>query len=262
MLQVLVEMDGIKNVAAIATILNKHVGDLVTTFATLYHQKLIFLVKPNPTIVSQSDLVENPSAKLNSIGLTRASVSSMQIKKDLSIHHHVSRKMNDNQILLSGNHNTIAESMSPTFSHNVRVDTKSPITKINQNTINSKDSKLVNTIPQKVNRTFHLPNSQLIDTHKVRDTRLPLRPIKGGVYGQKKAPLPKFDQFKECPTKEAMEYFEKGLAYLQRRSYKEALHQFQIALKLDPDNRLCRANIQRIKKVLQSNSYENFKKPQ
>lgn len=49
MLQVLAEMDGIKDVAGIAAALNKPLGDMMTIFAALYRQKLIFLIKPDPS---------------------------------------------------------------------------------------------------------------------------------------------------------------------------------------------------------------------
>ena len=49
---------------------------------------------------------------------------------------------------------------------------------------------------------------------------------------------------------EAIEHFEEGLELLRRNAFKEALHQFEMALELDPQNRLCRANIQRIQEKL------------
>jgi hypothetical protein len=47
-----------------------------------------------------------------------------------------------------------------------------------------------------------------------------------------------------------MEHFEQGLAALKDKLYKEALVQFELASELDPHNRLCRANIQRIRAIL------------
>lgn len=47
-----------------------------------------------------------------------------------------------------------------------------------------------------------------------------------------------------------IEHFEKGLAALQHGSYEEALREFEAALEQDPANRVCKANIQRIKKIL------------
>jgi hypothetical protein len=49
---------------------------------------------------------------------------------------------------------------------------------------------------------------------------------------------------------QAIEHFESGLAFLQRSAFEDALRQFEIALQLDPQNRLCRANIQRIRDKL------------
>jgi hypothetical protein len=52
------------------------------------------------------------------------------------------------------------------------------------------------------------------------------------------------------PNAKGIEYFENGLVALQDKLYKEALIQFELAIDLDPQNRLCRANIQRIKRIL------------
>jgi hypothetical protein len=49
---------------------------------------------------------------------------------------------------------------------------------------------------------------------------------------------------------EAIGHFEKGVALLQHSAFKEALQHFEMALELDPQNRLCRANIQRIQEKL------------
>jgi hypothetical protein len=49
-----------------------------------------------------------------------------------------------------------------------------------------------------------------------------------------------------------IEHFEKGLAALRSKLYKEALVQFELAGELDPGNRLCKANIQRIKAILEA----------
>lgn len=135
MLQVLAEMDGIQTVAAIAAKLNRQVGDLVTTFATLYQQKLIFLVRPDPTIITQ------PSAR--------------------GYGFHGSR-------------------MGITNGYE------------NANALNGKAG---------------------------------------------------------CHDK-ANKYFEHGVLLLKRRFYKKALQQFELALELDPKNRLCHAYINRILKLL------------
>ncbi len=49
---------------------------------------------------------------------------------------------------------------------------------------------------------------------------------------------------------QALAHFEAGLASLQRGALEDALHQFELALKIDPRHRLCRANIQRIRAKL------------
>ena len=48
----------------------------------------------------------------------------------------------------------------------------------------------------------------------------------------------------------AIEHFEQGLELLQRNLLEDALQRFGAALRLDPQNRLCRANIQRIREKL------------
>ncbi len=47
-----------------------------------------------------------------------------------------------------------------------------------------------------------------------------------------------------------IEHFEKGLAALQHGAYEEALREFEAALEQDAANRVCKANIRRIKKIL------------
>ncbi len=49
---------------------------------------------------------------------------------------------------------------------------------------------------------------------------------------------------------QAIEHFEKGLAALRNDSYEEALQEFEAALAHDPQNRVCKANIQRIRSFL------------
>lgn len=50
----------------------------------------------------------------------------------------------------------------------------------------------------------------------------------------------------------AIEHFENGLDALQRKVYDEALLHFELASELDPQNRLYKANIQRIKTIIES----------
>lgn len=54
----------------------------------------------------------------------------------------------------------------------------------------------------------------------------------------------------ESGSAESVKHFENGLAALQRGSYKKALAEFEAALQHDPENRICKANIQRIRKIL------------
>jgi tetratricopeptide (TPR) repeat protein len=48
----------------------------------------------------------------------------------------------------------------------------------------------------------------------------------------------------------AVLHFENGLAAARKGDYQEALREFESALRLDPENRVCRANIQRIKSIV------------
>jgi hypothetical protein len=70
MIQVLAEMDGTKDVTAIATALNKTLGDMMTIFAALYRQKLIFLVKSDlPGADRPSSSVKKPLIESNKISI-------------------------------------------------------------------------------------------------------------------------------------------------------------------------------------------------
>ncbi|MFW6325097.1 MAG: hypothetical protein ACOC0U_08555 [Desulfovibrionales bacterium] len=52
----------------------------------------------------------------------------------------------------------------------------------------------------------------------------------------------------------AIEHFEEGLEALQRKAYEEALLKFELANELDPENRLYKANLQRVRKILTPDS--------
>ncbi|MFW6243759.1 MAG: hypothetical protein ACOC15_01325 [Desulfovibrionales bacterium] len=49
---------------------------------------------------------------------------------------------------------------------------------------------------------------------------------------------------------QAIELFEQGLSALQRKDYEEALRLFELSIERNPENRACRANLQRVKKIL------------
>jgi tetratricopeptide (TPR) repeat protein len=49
---------------------------------------------------------------------------------------------------------------------------------------------------------------------------------------------------------EAVTLFEKGLEAARKGAYEEALSHFEAALQLDPNDRVCKANIRRIKRIL------------
>ncbi len=49
---------------------------------------------------------------------------------------------------------------------------------------------------------------------------------------------------------QAIELFEQGLSALQQKDYEEALRLFELSIERNPENRACRANLQRVKKIL------------
>ena len=49
---------------------------------------------------------------------------------------------------------------------------------------------------------------------------------------------------------QAIELFEQGMSALQRKDYEEALRLFELSIERNPENRVCRANLQRVKKIL------------
>lgn len=49
---------------------------------------------------------------------------------------------------------------------------------------------------------------------------------------------------------QAIDLFEQGLSALQHKDYEEALRLFELSIELNPENRVCRANLQRVKKIL------------
>ncbi|MCF8026646.1 MAG: tetratricopeptide repeat protein [Desulfobacteraceae bacterium] len=87
------------------------------------------------------------------------------------------------------------------------------------------------------------------------------KPVFEGVFQVRSGSAPPKDQPADTPEKtaapwnesgnpESVAHFENGLAALQRGSYKEALAEFETALEHDPENRVCKANMQRIQKIL------------
>lgn len=264
MLQVLAEMDGIKTVAAIAAELNKQVGDLVNAFAALYQQKLIFLVKPNLAAITQpipKVQVADESKKSVGNGLEKESMQrepSDLPKKDAGRHPTEQsalqpacpRKKTGNQFN-SAPLNTTDDSNSGrpgrgpfpkgSLESNIQHDAKARKSDVDIFSINKPGS----TDPRRtVNPMLPTEQSSRRFKHKKGNISLSVDPKK------------------QRPGAGAAEYFEKGLAFLRRRSYKEALHQFESALELDPQHRLCRANIQRIRKLLNKDKSEHYNIPQ
>ncbi len=265
MLQVLAEMDGIKNVAAIAADLDKGVEDLVTTLATLYQQKLIFLVKPDPSIVPQSDVKsKKDSYAFNEIDFSESDIlpDGGQPKGPSSANQHPTKTPQKSPF--TGKYSKGSQSLASHLSSDHNVDFLSkpavedhrnsrPNTTVNRNKSTDRENGAGSPREAEYTRTNFKasprPKSSSRSSKTVRSrNELPAGEQKG-MQG-------------DSSTESAVEYFEKGLAYLQRRAYKEALRQFEITLKLDPNNRLCRANIHRIRKLLKNDNKKNLKRIQ
>jgi hypothetical protein len=253
MLQVLAALDGIKNVSDIAAGLNKQVSELMTTFATLYQQKLILSVKPNHSVVNSPPSQINISYNLNKINDSDLKTSSLLRQRPKLNEQPFSFNLVEKRALRSKRYakefnpaSNIHSSGAPGepdshFQNNHTAEKK--IFEFKTDSANQK---------QKRNRNiFSINHPKQIDSSRKLST-----PFSSGRSNA-------FSKGKDTPihsdgditigfsNEEALEYFERGLSFSKQRSYKEALHQFEKALELDPQNRLCRANIKRIRKILE-----------
>ncbi len=251
MLQVLVEIDGIKTVAAIAGLLNKPVGELINTFATLYQQKLIFLVKPNPAIATQPRPERvDPSYRTSSPGRAAASVTT-------SREHLIARQFSSpsNSILTNGQRRAAQ-----------RISTDPlPQSYGDRSDANETLKSSVGNLP--INFSMGPEFKQTYggtELFRIKNSRRKILPRGGpgkrrgsGILGRKSNQnLPEnqtADRISLHHSQNATDYFERGLAFLRRHSYAEALRHFRLSLDLDPHNQLCRANIQRVQKILKGN---------
>ena len=259
MLQVLAELDGIKNVSVIAAKLNREISDLVTTFAALYQQKLILLVKPNPAVVSKphlknsiiNDIKKIDSGDLKPFPPTRPkSGTGKQLVNRNLIRKAAPRSQRESKKLppLSN-----SNSLGPWHPSKSNMENRHATPKAVFDLYPNYDGKKHN----QRSDIFRINKPKQSDQKQVFDTSLSA-PRASTLFINQKAPgLPESDNLYE----KAIEYFENGLALLKHRYYQEALTQFEKSLGLNPQNRLCRANIQRIRKLLEKNGSGNFKIP-
>lgn len=259
MLQVLAELDGIQNVSVIAAKLNKEVPDLVTTFAALYQQKLILLVKPNPAVVFHpppkitilNDIKEIDRKNLNpSSPLKQTPRPGKQPIRHNQVGEKVFRTQNDLKKLPSApalNYSTHRNrSKSNDKKHNV---ISKEAFELDRNVDGKKRNPRSDIF--RINKPKHSGPHQVFDK--------PLLSGQPSTFTIKRdgSDLPEFDHLEVntnagFSNQKAIKYFEIGLALLKQRSYKAALTQFEKSLGLNPQNRLCRANIQRIRKILEA----------
>lgn len=245
MLQVLAELDGIKNVSDIAAGLNKQVSELVTTFATLYQQKLILSVKPNQSVIDPPPSKLDVSYNLKKINDSNLKSSSLPRQRSRLYKQPFKLNLTEKRALRSKRYAKELKTASDLHSLGVSGESDSHL----QNTIAAEKRIFefkTNSYSQKRKQNpdiFRVNNPKRIDSGQAFDTPFPSGRSKAFFKG-------KNESIYSESNEKTLEYFEKGLSFLKRRFYKEALHQFEKALELDPQNRLCRANIKRIRKIL------------
>jgi hypothetical protein len=259
MLQVLAELDGIKNVSVVAAKLNRKVPDLVTTFAALYQQKLILLVKPNPAVVStpppkitiRNDIKEidrknlNPSSSLKQNHRpAKQPVRRNQIGQKVFRSPRVLKKLPSAPALNYSAHRN--RDKSDNKKHHVP---PKEVFELDRNVDGKKQDP--------GSGIFRINKPKQSDLHQVDDKSLSSGQPSTFTINRDGSDLPEFDHLEVnmdagFSNQKAIKYFEIGLALLKQRSYKAALTQFEKSLGLNPQNRLCRANIQRIRKILEA----------
>jgi tetratricopeptide (TPR) repeat protein len=252
MLQVLAELDGIKNVSDIAAGLNKQVSELVTTFATLYQQKLILSVKPNQSVIDPPPSKLDISYNLKKINDGNLKSSSLPRQRSKLNKQPFKLNLTEKRALRSKRYAKEPKTASYLHSLGVSGDSDSHL----QNTIAAEKRIFefkTNSNSQKRKRNpdiFRIDNPKQIGSSRAFDTPFPSGRSKAYFKGKNESIYSESNEKIGFSNEKTLEYFEKGLSFLKRRSYKEALHQFEKALELDPQNRLCRANIKRIRKIL------------
>jgi hypothetical protein len=253
MLEVLVEIDGIKTVAAIAALLNKSVDQLINPFATLYQQKLIFLLKPNPAIAAKphsetlgSLYRENYSKRIPSVSMTPP-------KENLI----TKQPSSSPKYRLAGGRSASVDGISSDLSAKC-YHRRFEYTEKMKNAVGRLPAGLP--LRAELKRSYRrreLFGFQTADRKILSKEPSAQKDGTGFLDNSSSLKLPEYqttDRISLRHCQKATDYFEKGLAFLKRHSYLEALRHFRLSLALDPNNRLCRANIQRIQKILKGDS--------
>jgi len=256
MLQVLAELDGIKNVSDIAARLNKQVSELMTTFATLYQQKLILSVKPNQAIVNHPPSKINISNDLKKINNNNLKSSFLLGQRSILDKQPFRSNLIEKRVLRSKKYIKELKTASNSRSSGVPGESDSHL----RNTNAAEKSAFgfrTNSDSQKQKQDTDISrinNPKQIDSNQAFGTPFPSGRSKAFFKNNNESIYSDSNENIGLSDEKILEYFERGLAFLKRRSYKEALHQFERALELDPQNRLCRANIKRIRKILYDDS--------
>jgi hypothetical protein len=253
MLQVLAALDGIKNVSDIAAGLNKQVSELMTTFATLYQQKLILSVKPNHSAVNSPPSQISISYNLNKINDSDLKTSSLLRQRPRLNKQPFRFNLIEKRSLRSKRYakefnsaSNLHFSGAPSESDSHLQNTHTAEKKTFEFKTDSENQK------QKQNKDiFSINHPKQINSS--REFNTPFSSGRSNAFSRgKDAPIHSDGNITIGFSKDkALEHFERGLSFSKHRSYKEALHQFEKALELDPQNRLCRANIKRIRKILE-----------
>ena len=259
MLQVLAELDGIKNVSAVAAKLNRKVQDLVTTFAALYQQKLILLVNPNPAVVSRPPPKITIRNDTKEIDRKRLTPSSSLKQKPIPAKQPVRRNQIGKRVFWSQkNLKKLPSASALNYSaHRNRYKSNDKKHNVTPNLVIELDRNVDEKKQNPESDIFRTKKRKKSDLHQVSDKSLSSGQPSNFTIDRDGPDLAEFEHLEVntdvgFSNQKAIEYFENGLALLKRRSYNAALTQFEKSLGLNPKNRLCRANIQRIRKILEA----------
>ncbi len=243
MLRVLAEMDGTKTVAAIAADMNKAAGDLVTILAALYKRKLISIVKPRTTVLPRPVPEVLPAGDAKNLLETRQRTGSLKestlenpVIENLPVSQKHYRKFKDGSPQTPLNHSEASISTVNAGAPQWKSFTSEPKESDAAPQESRVDIFSINRPGQTGIRPSSTPMSTDGKTNAVKPGKSRVASLAGDVEKGK-------------IDRKAIEYFEKGLALLRRRQYDDAMHQFERSLEIDPQNRLCRANIQRIRLI-------------
>ncbi len=241
MLLVLTELDGIKTVAAVAGDMNKPVGELATTLAALYQRKLISIVKPGTVVFPRSIPKLPPPGDTNTLlepgqrlGRSKEAAEEKPMAGNMSFSTNHRRKLNAASILMPINH---IKTSNPTI-NKLKPQWTPPAFKPKGSDTAVQESRVD---IFSINRPVKSGSRPSFST----------RPPAGTPPAESRVVSLSGDDENGPGDSNALKHFEKGLAFLRRREYGDALQQFERSLEIDPQNRLCRANIQRIRKLLE-----------